>query len=109
MLADAFDSDMRSIMADLPQEMTVSRPGRRSFTVPCAASDLGGTRSAQTEARGYEYEDSVSVSYLAADCPWLPEPGDRVKVSGSARQYRIAALRRMAGDAAVTAQLEAAR
>lgn len=100
---EMLESDLRGVLADFPQTATFSR-GARRFSVPCAVSDVGGGASAGEGASGIAWDDSVSLSVPAAECVFVPKPGDLLSIDGAPRQYRVESVRRVPGDAAYSIQ-----
>ncbi len=97
-------ADLASIFGDMPQEITVSR-GMQRCTMRSVVSDVGGGLSPTERAAGLDYDDSVTVCVLEADCPFRIKPGDKAIVSGYSRPYSIKEVRRTVGDPVLTLTL----
>ena len=102
-LSDVLERDLGALLSDLPQRLRLTRRGSPVLDVEAALADAGGG-AAWDGAAGLAPDDSLLAVVRASDLPWTPRPGDGAEADG--RRYRVASVRRVPGDAALTLTLE---
>ncbi len=104
--ADNLAVDARALLADFPQAATISRPGRTSYTAPAAVDFSGGGQTLADDGAARYSTAYASATLVAADLPWRPRVGDRVRL-GDGRAYRVTSVREVPGDPCLTIDMEA--
>ena len=112
--ADNLAADARAMLADFPQAATISRPGRTPFSAPAAVDFSGGGQALADDGAARYSTAYASATLVAADLPWRPRVGDRVRVfpdpvgrRGDGRAYRVTSVREVPGDPCLTIDMEA--
>ena len=77
--AENLAADARALLADFPQAATISRPGRTAYSAPAAVDFSGGGQALADDGAARWSTAYASATLVAADRPWRPRVGDRVR------------------------------